>query len=462
MSAIRRKALIDQMNGPEANDVPLGDPTAPPPSPMPPPSAPGPVADDPGPPPMLPGPMSTDPAGPPPIAPAPTVDDPGPPPSMPLPPMPEPGPPPMMPLGPIEEPGGPVSQPGPVVDSRNALLSQMQGPMPSAVDGGEPASPDLPPGTPTTGNPSPGPTGPAPTTPPAPGPTDPTAGPVGAPLPGWDPNKWNDQTHTTAKYVIGRILSKYPHTPEGLQQAKAEIEATGLARLVGDDTLQLLQGEGAGHTVDVMQGAKQGGQAWQWMDLQGGGAAGAGAAGPGQGSGQGGPTDPLQQALREQLLKLMQGGNSPVDMNDPAVAAQSNAYRNSRERSARQERETMAERAAFTGLNSGGQGSGAFDSSLQGIAEQSGQDIAGNDARLMGTEVAAKRQQLSQALDLANAIGARQEAAQLSRDLADLDNQYRYAALQQNQGQYEDSAAFNWADFIARQNRQNTLDLMPD
>lgn len=42
-------------------------------------------------------------------------------------------------------------------------------------------------------------------------------------MPGWDACKWNDPNHQTPKYVVGRIIAHYPHTPNGLKAASVEI-----------------------------------------------------------------------------------------------------------------------------------------------------------------------------------------------------------------------------------------------
>ena len=42
--------------------------------------------------------------------------------------------------------------------------------------------------------------------------------------PGWDHTKWVDPNVTSPKYVVGRIIAKHPHTPNGLKAAIPEIE----------------------------------------------------------------------------------------------------------------------------------------------------------------------------------------------------------------------------------------------
>lgn len=80
---------------------------------------------------------------------------------------------------------------------------------------------------------------------------------------GWDPTKWATGTHQTPKYVVGRILSQYAPTVDGLSQAIAEVQrAYPGTTFNGKDKLTI---PGVG-TIDVLQGASQGGQAWQWLD----------------------------------------------------------------------------------------------------------------------------------------------------------------------------------------------------
>ena len=42
---------------------------------------------------------------------------------------------------------------------------------------------------------------------------------------GWDECKWKDPLHQTPKYVVGRIVSHFPHTPNGLKEAVPAISA---------------------------------------------------------------------------------------------------------------------------------------------------------------------------------------------------------------------------------------------
>lgn len=99
------------------------------------------------------------------------------------------------------------------------------------------------------------------------------AGPVPA---GWDAEKWQNADHQTPKYAVGRILSQFPPTVDGLAQAAEQVAAAYPgASFNGKDKLTI---PGVG-TIDVLKGAGNGGEAWQWLPDEGAGAAVPAAAG---------------------------------------------------------------------------------------------------------------------------------------------------------------------------------------
>jgi hypothetical protein len=168
--------------------------------------------------------------------------------------------------------------------------------------------------------------------------------------------------------------------------------------------------------------------------------------------------DPVVNAQREAILQLLQHGNEPIDVaSDPILSAQQGQYTQARRTGALQDRGAMAERAAAEGLNSGGQGSGAFDSGVQSINENASRDIAGHQSELAMNELGARRQQFAQALQLADAIGARKESAQLQLQLSQIDAQLRKYGFDQQQGQFEDNLGFSWAQYLQNQNRDALL-----
>jgi hypothetical protein len=90
------------------------------------------------------------------------------------------------------------------------------------------------------------------------------------------------ETSTSPKYQVARVLQKYPSTPEGLRAALGEINALGIGTATiggskgdklsfgGDNLDPRFNGV---TTFDVIRGAGNGGEAWQW---DGGGDAPAG------------------------------------------------------------------------------------------------------------------------------------------------------------------------------------------
>jgi len=74
--------------------------------------------------------------------------------------------------------------------------------------------------------------------------------------PGWDQAKWANTAHQSPKYAVGRIMSQYPQTTEGLKQAMPEIiKAYPGATQTGEDTIKI---PGVGE-IDVV---KAGGGFW--------------------------------------------------------------------------------------------------------------------------------------------------------------------------------------------------------
>jgi len=82
---------------------------------------------------------------------------------------------------------------------------------------------------------------------------------------GWDPNKWSNPAHNTPKYQIGRILQKYPSTPEGLRRALPEIQQLFPGASISGTNGDRLVIPGL-DTFDVGRGFSSGGnQGWQWL-----------------------------------------------------------------------------------------------------------------------------------------------------------------------------------------------------
>lgn len=80
---------------------------------------------------------------------------------------------------------------------------------------------------------------------------------------GWDPVKWTNPNHTTPKYEIGRILWRFPPSPESLAEALPAIQAKypGTTQ-VGRDKLQIPEWGLIDVGVDFGPGH---GQSWAWQ-----------------------------------------------------------------------------------------------------------------------------------------------------------------------------------------------------
>jgi hypothetical protein len=91
---------------------------------------------------------------------------------------------------------------------------------------------------------------------------------------GFDPTKLANTNHKTLKYDVGRVLSQYPNTPQGLQDALPALQAlVPGVRITGSSGDKLDFGTYAfdGHrigVIDVLRGASTGGAAWQWAPVE--------------------------------------------------------------------------------------------------------------------------------------------------------------------------------------------------
>jgi hypothetical protein len=126
---------------------------------------------------------------------------------------------------------------------------------------------------------------------------------------------------------------------------------------------------------------------------------------------------PIQQAFQGSLLSMLNKSQQQPSLNDPALAAQSQAFGVGQQRSAERQRSAMAERMAQQGQAE----SGAFDTGVGQIEAQRGLNQSNFDAGLVGNEVNARRQELMQAMQLAASIGNQEAARELQKELSMLD-----------------------------------------
>jgi hypothetical protein len=86
-------------------------------------------------------------------------------------------------------------------------------------------------------------------------------------LNGYDSGKLNNADHQTPKYVVGRILSNFPDTPEGLRQALPLLQQAYPGTEITGTNGDKLNIPGVGNNLDVgVKFGEGGGQGWQWLD----------------------------------------------------------------------------------------------------------------------------------------------------------------------------------------------------
>lgn len=241
---------------------------------------------------------------------------------------------------------------------------------------------------------------------------------------GWDQTKWANPEHQTAKYAVGRILSQYTPSPEGLQSALAEIQALFPGtQILGTDGLYI---PGVG-TIDVggnFNDATQGNENWWWgaeLDANGnpypdaggagGAAGGAGAGASGLSGGAGGTGSGSMQTGYDGLVQQLQQfiNQSPVDVStNPAYRGAIDAYNAQQQRGAESTRNAIAERMAASGQTN----SGAYDAQLLKAEQQADLNKASFAGDLGYRALESQRDDILQALQIgAGLMTAEQEMA---------------------------------------------------
>lgn len=200
-----------------------------------------------------------------------------------------------------------------------------------------------------------------------------------------------------------------------------------------------------GEIIDLRLGAKAGGTQASWTNAGGtqngvpvtGGPSGG--FGAGAGSGYGGMVGGFSDQVRQLLLAQLQGMNKPVGADDPAIAGELQSQERGAERARQERRAAMAERLAAQGLNSGGQGSGAFDSEVASGYEDKANRLSDVRSQLFSREIQARRQQLAQLMNMALQSGDAEAARAIQMQMAQMDNAFRYANLGESSRQFNDS-----------------------
>jgi hypothetical protein len=139
------------------------------------------------------------------------------------------------------------------------------------------------------------------------------------------------------------------------------------------------------------------------------------------------PASPIQSAYETSLLDLINRSQQPVSLDDPTLSRQSETYRASRQRGTERQRSALAERAAQTGTL----GAGGFDTAVGNLYGDESRDIASKDTDIIVGEMTARRNQLTQALQLAQATGNAEAARLLQTQLGLLDASIQATAIEQ-------------------------------
>jgi hypothetical protein len=256
---------------------------------------------------------------------------------------------------------------------------------------------------------------------------------------GWNQTKWSDSSHTTPKYTVGRILSQFPDTPEGLAQAMPHIQAAFPgATLAGRDSVNI---PGIG-IVDVGVGFSQGGgQGWAWQpDSEQGGAGGAGAYGS---SGAGGGGGAYGDDIRAKISQLIGQNGNPMD--SPVYQNSMRAYSTEQQRATEAERNAIAERMAASGQAN----SGAMDSRLLGAEQASGEAKASFGGALAERAMMQQRDEIMQALQIGANLMTEQQRIALTEKLGLINANLQQQGITNQNNQFNqnlgwDQAAWEW------------------
>lgn len=141
----------------------------------------------------------------------------------------------------------------------------------------------------------------------------------------------------------------------------------------------------------------------------------------------GAPPATIADAFKTSLIDTLNRGTVTPTLDDPTIKAQSDAFAVGQTRAREGAQAQMAERLAQQGLAS----SGAADQGLAGLYQAQGEAVGANNARLVGDEAQARRQQLLQGLAIAGNTLNSEEARKLQQELANLDAQIRREGIAQ-------------------------------
>lgn len=146
--------------------------------------------------------------------------------------------------------------------------------------------------------------------------------------------------------------------------------------------------------------------------------------------------DPRVNDLYSTLL-ARSGQGLNVSVKDPAIAAQTDAYRAEQTRGVR---DYLAQQAESQGPNAN------LGAESRLANEHAAQATGGLQATLMGNELQAKRQEIQSALQMEAGILSDQQKLQLSQQLGQIDAALRLQGLNSSNDQFVAQLGFNQAD----------------
>lgn len=158
--------------------------------------------------------------------------------------------------------------------------------------------------------------------------------------------------------------------------------------------------------------------------------------------------------IRAQLMSLL---NQPaVSENDPDISGAISANRVATERSLAQERDQISESANAQHLG----GAGSTEAQIQAARERTGVGQGQFAGNMVAQQALARRNQITQLLQIGAGVMTADQQQQLQRELANLDAQLRQQSITNQNNQFNDQLGVNVGEFQANLNRQSVLDAM--
>lgn len=171
-----------------------------------------------------------------------------------------------------------------------------------------------------------------------------------------------------------------------------------------------------------------------------------------------GDTTAYNAKLRAFLLSNLGDLSTPTDETSPEIAPSLSAYRNQSTRDEQAFRDAAAERFYAKGEGGGeGLSSGGFDTALTGGMEAAAANRSNFAGNLVWNASQMKRQQLQAMMQTAVNAGETDAAQQIQSQIAAMDASLRGRGLDQQNSQFNDSLAKQYADLQAQMNRDQML-----